>query len=54
MSHRLKIILTGLAILAALIVLRITDPYPIEILRLKGLDYFQRQQPKVKIGRAHV
>ena len=24
--------------------IRINDPYPIEIIRLKGLDYYQRQQ----------
>jgi len=25
-------------------VLRIYDPYPVEILRLKGLDYYQKTQ----------
>ena len=25
-------------------ILRINDPYPVEVLRLKGLDYYQRQQ----------
>ena len=24
--------------------IRINDPYPVEIIRLKGLDYYQRQQ----------
>jgi len=47
-KHKLKIILAGLTILIGLVVLRIVDPYPIEILRLKGLDYFQRKQQKVK------
>ena len=23
---------------------RVNDPYPVEVLRLKGLDYYQRQQ----------
>ena len=48
MKHKLKIILAGVAILVGLIVLRITDPYPIEVLRLKGLDEYQRQQTKTK------
>jgi len=48
MKHTYKILLTGFAILVGLVVLRIKDPYPIEVLRLKGLDYFQRKQPKVK------
>jgi len=47
-KHKLKIILAGLTILIGLVVLRIVDPYPIEVLRLKGLDYFQRKQQKVK------
>ena len=33
---------TFIAILFSAI--RIYDPYPVEILRLKGLDYYQRQQ----------
>ena len=48
MKHTYKILLAGFAILIGLVVLRIIDPYPIEVLRLKGLDYFQRKQPKVK------
>lgn len=47
-SHILKIFGVGLLILTALVVLRIKDPYPIEVLRLKGLDYYQRKQDKVK------
>ena len=48
MKHTYKILLTGLAILASLVVLRIKDPFFIETARLKGLDYYQRQQSKVK------
>ena len=48
MKHTYKILLAGFAILIGLVVLRIIDPYPIEVLRLKGLDYFQRKQQKVK------
>lgn len=47
-SHILKIFGVGLVILAALITLRIYDPYPIEVFRLKGLDYYQRKQDKAK------
>jgi adenylate cyclase len=47
-SHILKIFGVGLVILVGLIALRIYDPYPIEVLRLKGLDYYQRTQDKVK------
>ena len=47
-SHILKLFGLGLLILTALVVLRVKDPYPIEVLRLKGLDYYQRTQPKVK------
>lgn len=47
-SHILKIFGVGLVILTALVTLRIYDPYPIEVLRLKGLDYYQRKQDKVK------
>ena len=57
-KHQIKIIGIGLAILAIAVTLRIWDPYPIEVLRLKGLDFYQRQQDKQvsqnKIGRAHV
>lgn len=47
-SHILKLFGLGLLILSALVALRIKDPYPIEVLRLKGLDYYQRSQDKVK------
>ena len=30
-------------------VLRIYDPYPVEILRLKGLDYYQKTQNIIPI-----
>ena len=48
MKHTLKILGAGITILIALAILRIQDPYPIEVLRLKGLDYYQRTQDKVK------
>ena len=48
MKHTYKILLTGFAILLGLVVLRIQDPFFIETARLKGLDYYQRQQSKVK------
>ena len=48
MKHTYKILLTGFAILLGLVVLRIQDPYPIEVLRLKAMDYYQRTQQKVK------
>jgi adenylate cyclase len=48
MKHTYKILLTGFAILLGLVVLRIQDPYPIEVLRLKAVDYYQRTQQKVK------
>ena len=48
MKHTLKILGTGIVILAALAFLRVSDPYLIEVLRLKGLDYYQRTQQKVK------
>ena len=48
MKHTLKILGTGIFILAALAFLRVKDPYPIEVLRLKGLDYYQRTQEKTK------
>ena len=47
MKHHYKTITTGLILLTALVGLRILDPYPIEVLRLKGLDYYQRKQEKV-------
>ncbi len=47
-SHILKLFVVGLVILSALVILRIKDPYPIEVIRLKGLDYYQRSQDKVK------
>ena len=48
MKHLLKIFGIGVVILTVLAVLRIKDPYPIEVLRLKGLDYYQRTQEKTK------
>ena len=47
-SHILKLFGVGLLILTTLVVLRIQDSYPIEVMRLKGLDYYQRTQDKVK------
>jgi len=47
-SHILKLFGLGILILSVLVVLRIKDPYPIEVIRLKGLDYYQRSQDKVK------
>lgn len=47
-SHILKLFGVGLLILTILVVLRIQDYYPIEVTRLKGLDYYQRTQDKVK------
>lgn len=46
-AHTFKIIAVGLGLLISLIAIRMWDPYPIEVLRLKGLDYYQRQQTKV-------
>ena len=46
--HILKLFGVGLLILTALVVLRIQDSYPIEVMRLKGLDYYQRTQDRVK------
>lgn len=47
-SHILKLFVVGAIILVSMVALRILDPYPIEVIRLKGLDYYQRSQPKVK------
>ena len=47
-SHIIKLFGVGLLILTALVVLRMQDSYPIEVMRLKGLDYYQRTQDKVK------
>lgn len=47
-SHTLKLFIVGAIVLISIITLRIVDPYPIEVIRLKGLDYYQRSQPKVK------
>jgi len=47
-SHILKLFGLGILILSVLVFLRIKDPYPIEVIRLKGLDYYQRSQDKVK------
>ena len=48
MRHKLKIVITGVIILTVLVILRIKDPFFVETARLKGLDYYQRQQNKVK------
>jgi adenylate cyclase len=45
-KHTLKTLGVGIALLVIAVALRIWDPYPIEVLRLKGLDYYQRLQPK--------
>ena len=45
-KHTLKTLAVGFCVLAIAAVLRIWDPYPIEVLRLKGLDYYQRLQEK--------
>jgi adenylate cyclase len=47
MKHVIKILAIGLLLLSALVVLRVKDPYPIEVIRLKGLDYYQRTQNKI-------
>ena len=48
MKHTLKILGAGITVLLALAYLRVQDPYLIEVLRLKGLDYYQRTQEKTK------
>lgn len=45
-KHTLKTLAVGFGVLVIAAVLRIWDPYPIEVLRLKGLDYYQRMQQK--------
>ena len=47
-KHTFKILAVGVSILIGLVILRIVDPYFIETARLKGLDYYQRQQKKVE------
>ena len=47
-AHTTKIMIVGLALLAIAVALRIADPYPIEVARLKGLDFYQRNQTKVQ------
>jgi len=47
-KYLIKLFGVGLLILIGLVALRIMDPYPIEVIRLKGLDYYQRTQTKVK------
>ena len=37
----------GLVVLACLAVVRVWDPFPIETMRLKMFDYFQRLAPRV-------
>ena len=46
-KYLIKLFGVGLLILVALVALRVIDPYPIEVIRLKGLDYYQRTQTKV-------
>ena len=46
-KHTLRILLVGLMLLTVAVGLRIANPYPIEVMRLKGLDYYQRKQDKV-------
>ena len=38
--------LMGLALLAVFLFLYVTDPYPVEFLRLKTFDYFQQLKPR--------
>ena len=47
-KYLIKLFGVGLLMLVALVALRVIDPYPIEVIRLKGLDYYQRTQTKVK------
>ena len=44
----LKIILVGTTLLLGLIVLRVIDPFFVETARLKGLDYYQRNEQKLE------
>jgi adenylate cyclase len=46
-KYLIKLFGVGLLILISLVALRVIDPYPIEVIRLKGLDYYQRTQTKV-------
>jgi adenylate cyclase len=46
-KYLIKLFGVGLLILIGLVALRVIDPYPIEVIRLKGLDYYQRTQTKV-------
>ena len=43
-SKKLKPFVWCLLLTIVFSILRINDPYPVEVLRLKGLDYYQRQQ----------
>jgi adenylate cyclase len=45
-KHQIKIIGIGLIVLSLSVILRLWDPYPVEVMRLKGLDFYQRQQEK--------
>jgi adenylate cyclase len=47
-GYILKLFGIGVLILTAMVALRMKDPYPIEVLRLKGLDYYQRTQDKIE------
>ncbi len=42
--NKLKPIIWCLLLSIGFSFLRVNDPYPVEVLRLKGLDYYQRQQ----------
>ena len=46
--HTLKIIIVGTTLLLGLIVLRVIDPFFVETARLKGLDYYQRNEQKLE------
>jgi adenylate cyclase len=47
-KHYLKTLLVGVTILVAFVGLRVYDPFFIETARLKGLDFYQRKQDKIK------
>jgi len=47
-SHTFKIILVGTTLLLGLIVIRVIDPFFVETARLKGLDYYQRNEQKLE------
>jgi len=47
-SHTFKIIVVGTTLLLGLIVIRVIDPFFVETARLKGLDYYQRNEQKLE------